>query len=261
MKNIYILIIIIAQTCCLFADDNSARRYAALDHDMVTCKCFLLSTKQVQDSLKLTQQQIKSLESAWWSSPTNIPAVAELRRSQKQLLEAAHSDEERTKIHRAGNKKTSFLIQQNLETTLQSALSSLQTKGLDELFLQMKGPHAILEDTNVIQELNLSREQTNQMSDVSNSYGQFLSLLRQRFLRLQIQPTRNRDRADLESEIESLVRVIKEVEKDQDAGLLAVLSEEQHRSWNKLCGAPIRIDWKVDYFSSVPFEDKSSHPE
>jgi hypothetical protein len=78
---------------------------------------------------------------------------------------------------------------------------------------------------------------------------------------LQIQPTRNRDRADLDSEIESLVRVIKEVEKDQDAGLLAVLSEEQHRSWNKLCGAPIRIDWKVDYFSSVPFEDKSSHPE
>jgi hypothetical protein len=62
MKNIYILIIIIAQTCCLFADDNSTRRYAALDHDMVTCKCFLLSTKQVQDSLKLTQQQIKSLE-------------------------------------------------------------------------------------------------------------------------------------------------------------------------------------------------------
>jgi hypothetical protein len=257
MKIIYGLLIIgVIQTLSLFADDNSARRYAALDRDAVTCKYFLLSTKQVQDSLKLTQQQIKSLESVMLFSPTNISAIAELRRSQKQLLEAAHSDEERTKIRRAGNEKASFLIQQYSKTTLRSALFPAQAKGLDELFLQMKGPHAILEDTNVTQELNLSKEQISQLNDVSDSYSQFLPSLRERFLRLQIQPTRNRDRADLDSEIQSLVRVIKEVEKDRDAELLAVLSEEQHRSWKNLCGVPVSIDWKMDYFSDVPFQDE-----
>lgn len=250
-----LLIIAIIQSCSVFADDNSARRYVALDHDTVTCKYFLLSAKQVQDNLKLTQQQIKSFKSAWWSSPTNIPAIAELRLSQKQLLEAAKSDEERVKIRQARNAKASFLIQQNLETTLQRTLSPTEAKRLDELFLQMKGPYAILEDTNVIQELYLTKEQIGQLNDVSNSDGQFLSLLRQRFLRLQIQPLRNRDPADLDSEIQSLVRVIKEVEKDQDVGLLAVLSEEQRRSWNNLCGAPVSIDWKIDYFSDAPFQE------
>jgi hypothetical protein len=261
VKIICIFITIIAQACCLFADDNSARRYAALDRDAVTCKYFLLSAKQVQDSLKLTQQQIRSLESAMSSSPTNDPAIAEYRRSHKQLLKTAHTDEERAKIRREGNEKYSLLIEQYWEITLQSTLSSPQIKRLGELFLQMKDPHAILENTNVAWELNLSKEQISQMNYDPNSDGQFLSLLRQRFLRLQIQPTRKRDRADLDSEIESLVRVIKEVEKDRDAGLLAVLNEKQRRSWDNLCGAPVSIDWKVDYFSSVPFEDKNSNSE
>jgi len=250
-----LLLIGIIHTCSVFADDNSARRYAALDRDAVTCKYFLLSTKEVQGNLKLTQQQIKSLESAGASSSlTNDPAIAEYRRLHKQLLEAAHSDEERAKIRREGNEKYSLLVNQYNEKILQSTLSPAQTNRLNELFLQMKGPHAILEDTNVIQELNLSKEQISQMNDDFNSDGQFLSLLRQRFLRLQIQPMRKRDCADLDSEMKSLVQVIKEVEKDQDAGLLAVLNEEQRRSWNDLCGAPVSIDWKTDYFSDAPFQ-------
>jgi Spy/CpxP family protein refolding chaperone len=261
MKTIYGLLIIgFLQSWSVFADDNSARRYAALYYDATTCKYFLLSTKEVQGNLKLTQQQIKSLQSAGSSSSlTNDPAIAEYRRSHKQLLAAAHSDEERAKIRREGNEKYSLLFEQNMKTTLQSTLSPPQTKRLDELFLQMKGPHAILEDTNVIQELNLSKEQISQMNDDFNSDGQLLSLLRQRFLRLQIQPMRKRDRADLDSEMKSLVRVIKEVEKDRDDGLLAVLNEEQRRSWNNLCGAPVSIDWKIDYFSDAPFQEEKTN--
>jgi Spy/CpxP family protein refolding chaperone len=252
-----LLIICVIQTCSVFADDNSARRYAALDRDAVTCKYFLLSKKQAQDSLKLTQQQIKSLESEWRSSSlTNDPAIAEYRRSHKQLLAAAQSDEERAKIRREGNEKYSLLVKQYEETTLQSILSSAQTKRLNELFLQMKGPHAILEDTNVARELNLSKEQISRMNDDFNSDGQTLSLLRQRFLRLQIQPMRKRDRADLDSEMKSLVQVIKEVEKDRDDGILAVLNEEQHRLWNNFCGAPVSIDWKMDFFSDTPFQEE-----
>ena len=95
MRIIYCLLIIgVILTCNVFADDNSARRYAALDHYATTCKYFLLSTKEVQGNLKLTQQQIKSLESVWLSSSlTNDPVIAEYRRSHKQLLAAAHSDE------------------------------------------------------------------------------------------------------------------------------------------------------------------------
>jgi hypothetical protein len=250
------MIVGVLQVCSIFADDGSARRYAALDRDAVTCKYFLLSTKEVQGNLKLTQHQIKSLESTGASSwLTNDPAIAEYRRSHKQLLAAAHSDEERAKIRREGNEKYSLLVKQSLETTVQSTLSSAQTKRLDELFLQMKGPHAILEDTNLVLELKLSKDQINRLSDASNSDGQFLSLLRHRFLGLQIQTSRERDHDDVDSEMACLARVIKEVQKDQDAELLAVLSEEQRRLWNDLCGVPVSIDWKVDYFSDSPFQE------
>jgi hypothetical protein len=261
MKTIYGLLIIgFLQSWSVFADDNFARRYAALYYDATTCKYFLLSTKEVQGNLKLTQQQIKSLESAGSSSSlTNDPAIAEYRRSHKQLLAAAHSDEERAKIRREGNEKYSLLFEQNMKTTLQSTLSPPQTKRLDELFLQMKGPHVILEDTNVIQELNLSKEQISRMNYDPDSDGQFLSLLRHRFLGLQIQTSRKRDPDDVDSEITCLARVIKEVEKDQDAGLLAVLSEEQRRSWNDLCGVPVSIDWKMDFFSDAPFQEEKTN--
>lgn len=256
MKTIVCLFAIISfQAVGVFADDNSARRFAALDHDTASCKYFLLSTKEVQRNLQLTQQQFKSLEVVWLSfSLTNDPAIAEYRRSHRQLLAAAHSDEERANIRRKGNEKYSLLIKQNQETTLQSTLSSAQTKRLDELLLQMKGPHAILENTNVARELFLSKEQISRMNDDFNSDGQLLSLLRKRFLRLQIQPMRKRARVDLDSEIECVARVIKEVEKAQDAGLLAVLSEEQRRSWDNLCGVPVGIVWKTDYFSDEPFQ-------
>jgi len=102
--------------------------------------------------------------------------------------------------------------------------------------------------------LNLSTEQISKMNDDFNSDERLLSLLRQRFLRLQIQPMRKRDRADLDSEMNNLVRVIKEVEKDRDNEILTELSEEQHRLWNSLCGAPISIDWKTDYFTDLPFQ-------
>lgn len=240
----------------VFADDNSARRYAALDYDTTTCKYFLLSAKEVQSNLKLTQQQIKSLESVWLSSAlTNDPAIAKYRRSHKQLLAAAHSDEDRAKIRREENEKYSLLVTRYNEKVLQSALSSDQTKRLNELFFQMKGPRAILEDTNVIQELKLSKEQIIQMNYDPNSNGQLLSLLRHRFLGLQIQTSRKRYLDDVDSEITCLARVIKEVEKDRDAGLLAVLNEEQRHSWDDLCGAPVSIDWKINYFSDAPFQE------
>lgn len=257
MKTVGILLIIgSVQVFSVLADDSSARRYASLQADPVNCKYFLLSEKTVQENLSLTQSQKTSLQSALLSSPTNIPAIVELRHAQQQLLKAAYSDEERAGIRRSGNEKASFLIHENWGATLRSTLSSAQTKRLDELFLQMKGPHSILEDTNIVLKLNLTKDQISQLNDVSNSDQQFLSLLRQRFLGLQIQPMRKRERADLDSEVENLFRVIREVEKDQDAGLLAVLTEDQRRLWKSLCGASVQIDWKVEYFSDMPFQEE-----
>ena len=113
MKIIGILLMLGFHAWSVFADDNCARRYAAIDHDATTCKYCLLSTKEVQGDLKLTQQQIQSIESVWLSSSlTNDPAIVEYRRSKKQLLEAAQSDEERTKIRREGNKRFRLLMTQ-----------------------------------------------------------------------------------------------------------------------------------------------------
>ncbi len=237
-----------------FADDGSARRFAGLDRDVVTSKYFLLSTTGVQTDLKLNPWQIQLLKNAMLSSVTNIPGIIELRNSQEKLIETAHSEKERAEIQRSRNEKVRFLIHQNLNANLQNVLSSGQSNQLDELFLQMEGPGEILNDTDLITELHLTKGQVGQMKDVSNSYRQFLFLLRQRFLSLQIQPIRQRDSGDVDSELDCLGRVIKEVEKDQDEGLLAVLNNDQRRAWDNLCSAPVSINWKADYFSDVPFQ-------
>lgn len=258
MKLISCFIMIGAQVCYLMADDGSARRYASLDRDWVTCKYFLLSQPAVQKDLNLTQLQIKSLESAMSSSPTNIPAIAEFRRTQKQLLVDAQTDEERQKIRRAGNERMHNIFNQNSENAIEKTLSTNQTKRLGELLLQMKGPHVLLEDAELGRQLNLTQEQTNRLSQTSDSYSQFLCLLRHRYLGLQIQTERKRERADIDSEMASVSRVIKEIEKDRDSALLSVLNENQQQSWSNLCGKPLSIDWEPDYFSSVPFEDNNS---
>ena len=255
--KIILFVTIIVQTCSMLADDNSARRFASLETDPVICKYFLLSTKQIQESLKLTQQQIGSLEFAMLGSTTSNPANLELRNSQKQLLAVAHSDEERSKIRRAGNEKWHVLINQEWEVTLQRTLTPTQTENLEQFLLQMKGPHSILEDTNLFRRLNLAKEQIDQLNQTADSHNLLLNLLRHRNLGLQIQPSRKRSEPDVNSEIESVVRVIKEVEKDQDSELLAVLNKEQRRLWNSLLGASVSIDWKIQGFAEHPFEKNS----
>jgi hypothetical protein len=251
-----IFIFLIAHACAIYADDNSARRYASLQADPVICKYFLLSTKSVQEKLSISLLQIKSLESAMLASPTSIVAVVELRRSQKQLLEATQSDEERLKIRQAGNEKAHLLIRQNWVTVLQSTLSPIQGRGLDQLLLQMKGPHAILENTNLIQQLNLTTEQISQLNKISDSYSQILSLLGRRYLSLQINPIRKRSDDDVSAEMKSLVQIIKEVERDQDCELLLVLNAEQIRMWNSMCGSSVHIDWDAEHLTDIPFENE-----
>ena len=255
MKSVSCLTIFLMQICLLMADDNSARRYASLDRDSATCKYFLLSEPTVKKDLGLTQPQINSLESAWSSSPTNLPAFVEFHHLNKQLLEAAHTDEERRKIRKDGNEKMQGFFNQLLVNGLEKNLSTNQIKRLGELLLQMKGPYVLLENTKLGQQLNLTPEQTNQLIQASDSYNQFLSLLRHRYLGLQIQTERKMERADIDSEMASVSHVISGVEKDQDAALLAVLNESQRNIWNNLCGKPLSINWKPDYFSSTPFEN------
>jgi hypothetical protein len=256
MKIINILLVILVfQVPRLFADDNCARRYAALERNPITCKYFLLSQKAVQNSLKLTPFQLASLESAMSASPTSNPAIMELHKSEKQAMEAAKTDEERVEIRRSGNEKAHQLIYQNLDVRLRTVLVPSQSTNLDGLYFQMKGPCAILEDTNVVKRLGLQSAQINQFNDVLDSQKVLLSLLRQRFLGLQIQPSRKRNLDDIGSEIDSIVRVIKEVEKDEDAELLVILNDHQRDIWSHLCGAPVSIDWKVDSFSDVPFQN------
>jgi hypothetical protein len=251
-----LLIIGCLQVFNVWADDTSARRYAALTEPSIVDKYFLLSQKAVQENLGLSPSQITALKSAMLSPSTNQPAIAEFRRVHKQLLAAAHSREERAEIQREGNKQFSLLINQYLESSLQTALAPAQTNRLNELFFQMKGPHALLDNTNIAVKLNLTKAQMDELNFVTNSNGQFLFLLRARFLSLQIQPERKRESSDTASEMECVARVIKEVEKDQDAEFLAMLTGEQRRSWNDLCGPPVPIDWKIQYFSDVPFQEE-----
>jgi len=254
MRIVSFLLVIVAQAWGLRADDNSARRYVCTQTDPILCKYFLLSTKQVQAHLKLTEVQIKSLESKMLGSTDSIPGIMELRRSREQKLKAALSDEERLQIRRAGNEKATSLIYEDWVAGLQSTLTPTQAISLNALLLQMKGPLVILEDTNLFQRLGLSKDQIGGLKDISEQYAQLLSLLRHRYLGLQINPIRrDRSEVDVNSEMRCLIREIKDVEMDQDSELLHELNPEQRRLWKGLCGPPVSIDWKEGWFTDVPF--------
>src|SRR5579885_3312869 len=254
MKTLLYILAIVVFGFNMLADDHSARRYAGLNRDRVSSEYFLLAVPRVQADLKLDASQIERLKSAMALSPTNIPAVAEFRRKQSQLLQKVSSDEERSHILREGHVQSSRLIQQYLEAQIGSVLTLSQSNRLEELYLQMRGIGVVLENTNLIKQLNITDEQMHAMTGITNDYHQILSLLQQRFLRLQIQPMRHREEADLNSEIVCLVRVITEIEKDEDSELLEVLNENQLRAWREACGKPLSIDWKIDYFSDTPFK-------
>jgi hypothetical protein len=253
MKKLFYILAIVASGFNMLADDHLARRYAALDRDRVSSEYFLLAVPSVQANLKLDHGQIERFKSAIASPPTNIPAVAELHRRQNQQLQKVSSDKERSDILRKGNSQISQLINQNLEAQISSLLTFSQSNRLEELFLQMRGISVILENTILIKKLNISDEQMHAITGITNDHHEILSLLRQRFIRLQVQPTRNREDGDWRSEIICLVRVIKEIEKDEDSEILDILNQKQLQTWNELCGEPLSIDWKVDYFSDVPF--------
>lgn len=256
MKALFYILAIVVFGFSVLADDHLARRYAGLERGRVTSEYFLLATYSVQKDLKLEHRQIEMLKSAEELSPTNIPAIAEFRRNQKQLLQQVYSVNERSKILREGNDKISQLLQQYLEMQMRSVLSSSQSNRLEELFLQMRGIGVVLENTYLIKKLNITDEQLHAMTGITNDYRQMLSLLRQRFLRLQIQPMRHREETDWNSEIICLVRVITEIEKDEDSELLEVLNENQLRAWSESCGKPLSINWTIDYFSDTPFKQK-----
>ena len=71
---------------------------------------------------------------------------------------------------------------------------------------------------------------------------------------MQIQTSRKSEPDDVKSEMGSLARVIKEVENDQVAELLAVLNEEQYHPWNNLCGALVGMGWKMGHFLILLFK-------
>lgn len=254
MKALLMLMLFSVQAIQLVADDGSARRYISMQSEPVICKYFLLSGKVVQERLNLTELQIESLECAMTASPTSIVAIAELRQSQRRLMDAAQSDEERLKIRRAGNEKALLIIHENWETVLQHTLSHNQDELLDGLFLQMEGPHIILENSNLVASLGLSTLQVKNMDKISHEYKQFLSLLYHRYIGLQVSPVRKRDEEDLRSEIGSLASVIEQTEKDEDSELLAVLDSDQRLRWNNLCGSPLSINWNLERFTDAPFE-------
>jgi hypothetical protein len=254
MKNVLYIFMVVVYGIHVIADDHTARRYAGLDRDCISSKYFLLSIPSVQRDLKLDTTQIERLKSAITSPPTNIPAIAEFHRKQTLLLQKASSAKERARILRTGNARVSRLIRRYLETQMRLVLTDSQNRRLEELYLQMRGISVIFEDTNLINKLNISGRQIHVMIGVTNSYHPILFLLRQRFLRLQIQPIRDREEADWNAEINCLARVITEIEKDQDSELLAVLNDKQLCIWNKFCGKPLSINWKIDFFSDTPFQ-------
>jgi hypothetical protein len=186
----------------------------------------------------------------------SIPGYPEFRREREERLKAVSSEEERSRIRRDEGEKLRSLFETACTAVLQTNLSFSQFASLNELVMQMRGPHAILEDTSVYQQFDLSEKQIKAMTDITNQYESVSSPLCHRYLALQINPVRqNRDAADVTAEMKSILVVFKNVERDEDSELLRVLTRKQKALWDALCGPKINVAWRDEGFADTPFNE------
>jgi hypothetical protein len=237
------------------ADETSARRYGMFNDDELVNKYFLLATPEVQGCLSLTTQQIKALKAVFSEPLDSVPGVREQRERVRATLNTTNVTEAEASRVRAENRKTIHgLFHDYASKELERVLTDAQKARLDELYRQMRGPRILLESKQESSRIGLKEEQRARMAQIIASYDPMLSLLRNRYMELQMNTVRrDRTRASVSQELASIECVMREIEKDEDSQLLATLDANQQSKWFGSIGAPLPINWEAEKIFEVPF--------
>jgi len=239
----------------LYADDVSARRYGIFSDYEVINKYFLLSMPEVQGCLSVTTKQVQALKAAYTAPLNSIPGYTDLCNRVRATLNTTNLTEAEASRVRAESRKVGEGLVDDYESKeLSRILTDSQKARLNELYRQMKGPRILSESKDEASKIDLKEWQQVRMAQIIAAYDPMLSLLRKRYLELQINTVR-RDRSaeNISQEIASVECVMREIEKDEDYQLLATLDENQCLNWYSSIGTLLPVNWGTEKISEVPF--------
>ncbi len=196
----------------------------------------VLQEDEVQTELKLTDDQKQKVNELAGKFAQPTPEMEELFRSMREA-----SDEERDALRkrldslRAARRK-------ELEQELQKVLNPTQFQRLLQIDLQRRGVPA-LRDDEVAAKLNLSQQQRDKIQQIFESVDQ---QRRAMFERLRGAP--RDERMTLFAELRERS---KQLEKQRDEQVLAVLTPQQRQQWQAMLGPPFGEQAKQEATSTT----------
>ena len=180
----------------------------------------LIGSKQVEEELKVTQQQKEKISKA-------VEAVrSEMRRLTAGLRELPHQERE-VKLARIREKREQLNSEARKE--IETALSDDQVERLGQISLQMRGVRALADD-DLSRKLEMSNDQQNIIKAV---LGEQEKRQRELFQNMSNLPRGERGQ---------LFAKIREMRTESESRALAVLTQEQQSAFNELKGAKFEID-------------------
>ena len=173
-------------------------------------KLQLLQAEQVQQELKLTDEQKQQVEQIGED-------VSGKRR------EAFQGGQE-------GGFARMREISEEADEKLEQALKEDQAKRLQEIWLQVSGPAVLARDRELAQELKVSREQQQEIRELLEAQGE---KSREAFSSAEGEG-RERFAAAREK--------LEEIRKETETQVVAVLTDDQKQQWKEMTGKPFEFD-------------------
>lgn len=196
----------------------------------------------VQTELGLEPRQMLSIEAIRNEPADKIPAAADLIQKARKAAKEGIRGESIELLD-----KMSVAVDDWRLATLDTILSDVQRKRLQELMYQVDGLNGLCRKGRLAEMMELSPSQVRAVDVVCSKYDPVLDFMyhrlnRQRIAGLSVDETMDDRRANLRC----WFTVTADTERLKEEELFSVLSDTQLRIWRALCGAPLVIEWTPD---------------
>ena len=126
---------------------------------------------------------------------------------------------------------------------LSDILTPQQLQRLSQLLLQMKGPVLIAFDSTIQEQLGLTSDQRESISQSMRHYEQFRLPFVLRYGRQMVAGITDQTVEERKAEVDALALAITQLLKERDHDILHTLTEEQRHKFQELQGASLKITW------------------
>lgn len=242
-----VALLLLLTGCATISGPRSARHYVdTFEDDLIAHKFTLLGRKEVQKDLHIDENQLREIESTYRTPPLTMPGG--------QDICAITNRDEKMKQFR-------IVTETYHQSRLDTILTPTQTKRLQELLIQMRGPAIISFDPTIRNELNFTSDQTRRMDRIMAYSSDDLRVCVSRYGRLFLcESRRSQTEPEQRREMNALVCVIEEIIKGRDEDILSVLTKDQRVQFDQMQGKPLAIRWSRHDLLYGPFQGKSKAP-